>query len=126
MQAYAYRSAASDLFFFIWTSIRTNTIQKHLDEIIEFYHEHLIETLKTYHCDVEELGYEKFLEDFNSEARLEFGHAVQFAIFVAHGVKGGPEMNKTPSVDYFVKTTSDKAKEKLYFMVAECDKRGWM
>lgn len=125
LQVYAYRSPASDLFFVIWTSIKTETLEKHLEEILQYYHKQLIETLQLHLCDIRDFGYDKFLEEMRLEARVEISHALLFALFVAHGVKG-TELTTPPDANYFLNTVTDKAKEKLYFLVAECERRGWM
>lgn len=103
----------------------TNILQKYLDEILQYYHENLIRTLQRHSCDVKNFGYDRFLEEIKLEAAVELGHTLQFALFVAHGVKGA-EITTPPSAEYFYTNATDKAKEKLYFMVKECERRGWM
>lgn len=109
----------------MWTSIRTSTLQKHLDEILQYYHENLIDTLQLYLCDTKNFGYDRFLGEIKLEAAVEFTHTLQFALFVVHGVKG-EEFTAPPTAQYFYRNTTDVAKEKLYFMVEECNRRGWM
>lgn len=126
LQVCAYRSSVADLFFYLWTSVKQSVLEKHLDELLHHYHQHLVDTLKTYNCYSEAFSYEDLLDAIRVESSFEFGHAVEFAIFVVHGKKGGSQMSSLPTQEHLLKHMSDKAKQKLFFMVLECDKRGWM
>lgn len=123
---FEYRSPAADLFFYLWTSVKTSVLQEHLDDLLQHYHQHLLNTLQIYNCDTRLFGYEQLLDEIKTESSFEFGHALQFALFVVQGKKGGEQLSEFPTVEQYVRNMSDKAKEKLYYMVSECDKRGWM
>lgn len=116
----------SDLFFFLWTSVKQSVLELHLDNLIKYYHEHLLETLRVYGCSTDAFSYDNLLEEIKIESPFEFGHSVEFAIFVVHGKKGGSQVKEVPTPEKLVENCSDIAKEKLYYMVRECHKRGWM
>lgn len=99
---------------------------KHLDQLLQHYHQHLVKTLETFNCNIEAFGYDKLMEEIKEESSFEFGHAVQFGVFVVHGNKGGSEVKEIPSSRALFECVTDQARNKLYFMISECNKRGWM
>lgn len=125
-QVFAYRSAVSDLFFFLWSSVQLKVLEDHLDYLLEFYHQNLIKTLSQFQCNTKLFNYDAFLEELRIESEYEFGHALQFATYVVQGKKGGSEITEFASKEYFLKYLTPAAKDKLFFMVLECNRRGWL
>lgn len=126
-QCYSYRSCASDVFFFLWTSCQKDVIVKHLDELLEYYHHNLVQTLEEFNCDISQFSLEKFLEEVRLETRYEFGHALTFVIIVKHGpIISEENIKNNISREELVKRLPQEIKNFLYLMVQECNKRGWL
>lgn len=122
-QIYDYRSAAADVFFFLWTSVQKSVLEQYLDDLIRYYHEKLLETLNILKVDTSLFGLTDFSEDLRLESAFEFGHSILF-IFI---LKYGKEIGELPSKDeHGVDKLNDDLKEFVYFMVSECFKRGWL
>ncbi|XP_015606558.1 uncharacterized protein LOC107273168 [Cephus cinctus] len=64
-QVFRYASPIRDLVFFILSSVVEDVIQSHFDELIDLYHQHLINTLEEVKCNIE--NYTR--ENFNLELR---------------------------------------------------------
>ncbi|XP_028140019.1 uncharacterized protein LOC114334183 [Diabrotica virgifera virgifera] len=126
LQIYEYGSPAADVFFFIFSSIPLEVLKRHLDDLLHFYHESLTSLLKKHKCDLK-FSYDQFLEEMEFVSAYEFGHALLFHIIAVNGKKGGRESSEEiPSEDKFLKYISQPVKEKAWYMVKECVKRGWL
>uniref|UniRef100_A0A6P7G4W8 Uncharacterized protein LOC114334186 n=1 Tax=Diabrotica virgifera virgifera TaxID=50390 RepID=A0A6P7G4W8_DIAVI len=126
LQIYEYGSPAADVFFFIFSSIPLEVLEPHLDDLLHFYHESLTSFLKKHKCHLE-FSYDQFLEEMESVSAYEFGHALLFHLVAVNGKKGGHESSDgMPSVDKYLECLSQPVKEKAWYMVKECVKRGWL
>lgn len=123
-QFFTYRSIVADILFFIWTSVQDSVIAEHLDRLLRYYHSHLLQTLKECNCPIDAFRYEKFLEEVNIEADYEIGHALQFIVFVINVKKGPPSHPLTK--ENVAKRVTQRAKERTWFIIKECEKRGWL
>ncbi|CAG9827096.1 unnamed protein product [Diabrotica balteata] len=125
LQIYEYGSPAADVFFFIFSSIPLEVLDPHLDDLLHFYHENLTGFLKKHKCNLE-FSYDQFLDEMEFVSSYEFSHALLFHLVAVNGKKGGHESDELPSVDKFLKYMSQPVKEKAWYMVKECVKRGWL
>lgn len=124
-----YRSCASDIFFFLWTSVQQSVLVEHLDNLIEYYHNQLLSTLKELKCDTSAFSVEKFYDELKIEANFEFGHAFLFAFASknpALSMTNPEQNNKAANSEESSKQVPDSLKELLWFMIIECNKRGWL
>lgn len=125
-QVYSYGSPATDVFFYLWSSLPLDLLKNHIDYLIEYYHGHLVNTLKNHACDVNPFSLDAFKEEIERIGQFEFYHALNFHLVAVQAQKGGFDINKFPTMDEIHKTISDKAKEKAWYMIKECFKRGWL
>ncbi|XP_072400514.1 uncharacterized protein [Diabrotica undecimpunctata] len=125
LQIYEYGSPAADVFFFIFSSIPLEVLEPHLDDLLHFYHENFTGFLKKHKCNLE-FSYDQFLDEMEFVSAFEFSHALLFHLVAVNGKKGGHEPDELPSVDKFLKYMSQPVKEKAWYMVKECVKRGWL
>lgn len=119
-QIYGYRSPAADIFFFLWTNLSKKNLEENLDRLLKFYHQSLLNTLDFFNIDTSKFDYNHFEEELRQEAEYEFGHALMFNYFMKHG--GNIEDNYRSDVALI----KPELKEFVYFMVKECNKRGWL
>ncbi|XP_072400504.1 uncharacterized protein [Diabrotica undecimpunctata] len=127
-QVYSYGSPATDVFFFLWSSVPQEVLEKNLDLLLNYYYEQFVNVLKEHKVDVSPYTYEKFLQEIDKVGPSEFQHAFVFHNFIIHGKKNA-EMEQPPPkivVSDILKTIPVKAKEKSYYMTQECTKRGWL
>lgn len=121
-QLYDYRSLASDIFFFLWTSVRKEVLEKHLDYLLEYYHNNLLNMLKEYKIDSAPFAYENFEKELQMESEFEFGHAL-LCIFYSRIVSIAEDDEE---VKLEVDDIDPEMQEMIHFMVVECAKRGWL
>lgn len=120
-QVYDFRSPAADVFFHLWTSVQKEVLELHLDDLILFYHENLLETLNSFKIDTSQFTIEKFYEEIRLEADFELGHALMFASFTKAPPK---EMADVPA-NYKLEV-GENLREYFHFMISECLKRNWL
>lgn len=120
-QLYGYRSAAADVFFFLWTSVEFKLLKENLDNLLRHYHRHLVETLKRFDTDATMYEYSKFEEELKIEAEFEFGHALLFKFFLTF-IKDVEEQEFTLKLEEI----GPELREIIHYMVTECAKRGWL
>lgn len=126
-QVYDYRSCASDVFFFLWTSCQEDVVKNHLDYLIKYYHDMLIKTIKELKCDTSDFSFDKFLEEMKLESVYEFGHSLFFIWIVKHESAISEEnIKKKLSNEEILASVPRQVKDYYYFMVKECNKRGWL
>lgn len=119
-QGFACRSPASDVFFFLWTSVNFNVLKENLDHLLQHYHLWLVNTLENLNVDTMIFGYQSFLDEIQFEAYFEFGHAILFKYLILI-LKPYSDEGNFESV-YF----TPEYKEFVEYMVSECAKRKWL
>nr|CAI5825362.1 unnamed protein product [Callosobruchus analis] len=126
-QIYTYRSAASDVFFLLFSSVQLEVLRRCLDSLLKFYHEHFIAVLEMLKCDTNKFGFDKFIEEIRLEAEYEFDHALYFSTFVVQGKKKTSELNEHSfDPEKLYKDINDTARRRAWYMALECEKRGWL
>lgn len=126
-QVYSYRSCASDVFLFLWTSCQTDVIEHHLDELLQYHYDNLIQSLQQYNCDITKFTFKKFLEEISIESVYEFGHALFFVFIVKHeSLISEENLKKKVTEEEYIANLPEKVKDHLYLMIQECDRRGWL
>lgn len=122
-QIYDYRSPAADVFFFLWTSVQKQVLEHHIDDLTLHYHNQLLKTVESYQIDISQFTYQTFEEELRVEAGFEFGHAALFAFGLKMETKEPWNSEKT---FYEIEDLGTTLKDYFYFMVTECNKRGWL
>ncbi|KAJ8951352.1 hypothetical protein NQ318_009288 [Aromia moschata] len=125
-----YGSPATDLFFFLFSSIRLRVLQDHFDDLVKFYHNHFISHLDKLGCDIAPFNYHNFLEEMRFATENELQHSLIMTLFIVFGKKGGPsqEFNHEEPLDLekMKREMTLEAKEKIRFMVQVCGKKGFL
>ncbi|XP_056636819.1 uncharacterized protein LOC130445278 [Diorhabda sublineata] len=123
-QVYQYGSPATDIFFFLWSSVKQDVLEGKLDYLLEYYHGALLEVLQKHHCDVDRFSFQIFLDEMQSVSKYEFGHAFMFHNLIVNVKEGGYDLEKS-DVNSIYQDVPLNVKEKSWFMLRECVKRGW-
>uniref|UniRef100_A0A6P7F7B7 Rho-associated protein kinase let-502 n=1 Tax=Diabrotica virgifera virgifera TaxID=50390 RepID=A0A6P7F7B7_DIAVI len=126
-QMYTYDTPATDLMFFIFTSVQTQALKQHFEELIEHYHEILAQTLLMFACDITQFTYEKLLEEISACMKTELGKMIFMLLFIIRGPKGG-HLNSDPKEipKLNIKHLTSEDKDRLFWLLKEFDERGWM
>ncbi|XP_057657285.1 uncharacterized protein LOC130894447 [Diorhabda carinulata] len=120
-QSYTYGSPVADIFFFLWTSVQKDVLEQHLDMLLEFYHKELVQVLRNHKCYVD-FSYKQFLDEIGIESDYGFSHAMAFLMMLNIDEKQDEEYDAKA----ITRKLSASFKEKIYFMLTECDKRHWI
>lgn len=121
----SYGSPARDIILFIFSSVKTNIIQKHYDDMLKNYYNTFISVLKGMKCDTSAFTFEALLKEIDIEAKnSQSGHVIFILIFILG--------DQTANVDEFSPDNfipnkySNVLKEKFKFVVEEFLKRNWL
>ncbi|CAH1282583.1 unnamed protein product [Diabrotica balteata] len=126
-QMYTYDTPATDLMFFLFTSVQTQVLKKHFEELLEHYHEILAQTLLIFGCDIAPFTYEKLLKEISACMKTELGKMIFMLLFIIRGPKGG-HLNSDPKEipQLNVRHLNSEDKDRLFWLLKEFDKRGWL
>lgn len=125
-----YKSPASDVFFFLFTSVQLSVLQDNFDDLIEFYHKQFISHLEKLKCDIAPFGLAKFLEEMKPTTSIRLFHTIMMLFFVVYGKKGGSTKEFDPNAPFdSEKMKADinpLAREKAWYLVHTCGTKGWL
>nr|CAH7720366.1 unnamed protein product [Callosobruchus chinensis] len=119
-QVYTYDTPATDLIFFLCGSVSLDVLEKHFDELLRYYHDNFVDTLKKLNCDTVPFTYEYLMDEIGGCMDREFGHCVIFTTVIIFGVK-----NKKANFDEKPNIALAQ-KKRIWWMVKEFLKRGWL
>ncbi|VEN61960.1 unnamed protein product [Callosobruchus maculatus] len=119
-QNYSYDTPATDLIFFLCGSVGLEVLEKHFDELLRYYHENFVDTLKKLNCDTTPFTYEYLMDEIGGCMDREFGHCVIFTTVIIFG-----EKNKKANFDE-KPNISLAQKKRIWWMVKEFLKKGWL
>ncbi|CAH2000001.1 unnamed protein product [Acanthoscelides obtectus] len=114
-----YDSPVEDLMFFLITSVPLDVLKNHLDELLQSYHKYFIQELENLKCSTDQFGYGKLLVEIKECLHNTVFRCLWFIPTVVLGEKG------TKS-DVTKIVPSQAAKEKIWWMVQEFYRRGWL
>ncbi|XP_057657284.1 uncharacterized protein LOC130894446 [Diorhabda carinulata] len=119
-----YGSPASDFLFFVFTSVQLDVLENNLDILISTYHNRFLKHLEVFGCDIGVFTAEKFIEEIKRETAFQIGHIINFVLFIIktkqENVKILDHINIKPSL------ITQKAKEHIWFVIEEWNRRGWL
>ncbi|XP_028154596.2 uncharacterized protein LOC114348171 [Diabrotica virgifera virgifera] len=125
-QVYSYGSPASDVLFFLLTSLQGYVIKEHLDELIKHYHDHFVKCLQEFGCDTELYTLENLLEELRIHSKFEYGHAVLYTTFFINADKVSEDESTRGDPENMIRGITQLAKVKVCLITEECEKRGWL
>ncbi|XP_030767126.1 uncharacterized protein LOC115890908 [Sitophilus oryzae] len=130
-QMCGYKSFASDLVFFLLTSVRNEVLTEHFDELIRYYYDEFVNYLEKFQVNLK-LSYEEYLLELKNAAQTsEITHALIFSSIV-FGEKGTgvdiavEEFNPFIHLTKMIQNMSDKQKRKIITIATETTKRNWI
>lgn len=86
-QMLSYNSPIRDLVFLLFTSVQSEILKEHIDEIIKVYYDSFVDTLKGFNIDLTPYSWSCFMKELNEVAPLEVYHILFMlkVIFVEKG-----------------------------------------
>lgn len=123
---HTFDSPVKDIVLFFLTSVQTRVLRNHFDDLLRFYHQHFIQTLKELKIPISNFSYELFLKEFCIYTSQVIGHALFILLFVIYGKESGSNSPVEPPVLNSRNDMPLTAKEKVWWFLQECDRRGWL
>lgn len=123
---HSFDSPVKDLVLYFLTSVQTSILRVNFDELLRFYHQHFVRYLKELKIPVLSYSYELFLKEFSIYTSQVIGQALFILLFVVYGKESG---SNSPIVPPVLNSRDDiplRAKEKVWWFVEECERRGWL
>ncbi|XP_057657277.1 uncharacterized protein LOC130894443 [Diorhabda carinulata] len=131
-QFYNYGSPGFDILNFLFTSVQTEVLKTSFDDLLRLYHTEFINNLQRLKCDASNFGYNDFLKELKFESEHVLVWDLDFIPNIVFGKKGEAfpnsseiDFNNPQFRDRIYNNISEKAKERLYFMIQEYKKRNW-
>ncbi|KAJ3658371.1 hypothetical protein Zmor_010112 [Zophobas morio] len=124
-----YGSPATDLIFFLFSSVQNNVLEKHYDNLVRYYHQTFTSILQKLKCDTTRFSLNALLKEINYEAaNSQFTH-LMFMTFPIFARKGAVKELTDLTPDDFISDSveiTDLHKEKLIFIVRQFAKQHWI
>ncbi|KAI4461870.1 hypothetical protein MML48_5g00005486 [Holotrichia oblita] len=129
-QVLRYGSPARDVLFFLYSSVQLDVLKTELDELIEFYHSELVNTIKLLKCDISLFSYEAYLEEMKIAAEdTEFCHQM-FMLTPLYTIEGGAidlsEWEPTNIAPENEEILDARYYDRLHFIILDFAKRKWI
>lgn len=124
-QLFFYQSPATDVLFFLWTSVQTKILQNYFESLLEYYHNEFIECLRNLNCNTNLFTFEKFLEEMDFAAPSNFMDIMYMTTFVVFGKKYQNEFD-VDTDNVLKEDVPIIARDKIAYMVYEYGRRGWI
>ncbi|XP_030767132.1 uncharacterized protein LOC115890909 [Sitophilus oryzae] len=130
-QVTGYKSFATDLVFFLLSSVRNDVVQDYFDDLLRFYYEEFTSTLKKFKVNLE-LTYKEYLDELQTAAKdQETRHALTFTTII-FGEKNSSIDWAVENVDMFtqmgkmIKNMNQYQKDKIIVIASEVCRRNWV
>jgi hypothetical protein len=125
-QVYNYGSPATDIVFFLFSSVKDDVLEKHYDDLIKLYYQTFIAVLEELQCVTTPFTFEALKDEINHEGKLQFVHVtfMLYPIFIPKTeVEDISKLNLKSMEQHKV---TDAHKRKFLFVVNEFIKRNWI
>lgn len=124
-QAYAYNSPLRDLPYFLCTSTSREVMTRHFDDLLDLYHETLLDTLRRMQVEVEAFGRKSFEGQLVIDAKLEFFHCILAIKFFCAEMDKSYDPSQIDSVVIY-SNINKRGYDKWYDIIATYMKKGWL
>lgn len=123
-----YDYGVNDLIFFLISSSRKEILDNHLDDMIDFYYDSFIESLKSLNIDTNAFPKNQFMEQLNQCAPIKFNQCIMM-VQVIQAARGSvtKTANDTANESVFAGgIDDDNYKQKLLHILSIFDQKGWL
>ncbi|XP_077279633.1 uncharacterized protein LOC143907027 [Temnothorax americanus] len=127
-QLTTYNYGVNDLIFFLISSSRKEILDNHLDDMIDFYYDSFIESLKSLNVDTNAFPRGQFMEQLNQCAPVKFSQCIMM-VQVIQAARGSVSQTATETANELVFTggiDDDNYKQKMLHILSIFDQKGWL
>ncbi|XP_012522802.1 uncharacterized protein LOC105828823 [Monomorium pharaonis] len=127
-QLTVYNYGVDDLVFFLISSSRKDVLDNHLDDMIDFYYDSFIESLKSLSVDTNAFPKSQFMEQLNQYAPIKFSQCIMM-VQVIQAARGSVSQTESETADNCVFAgglDDDNYKQKLLHVLHTFDRKGWL
>lgn len=127
-QLTVYNYGVNDLIFFLISSSRKEILDNHLDDMIDFYYDSFIESLKSLNIDTNAFPKSQFMEHLNQRAPIKFYQCIMM-VQVIQAARGSVTKTAADMSDESVFAggiDDDNYKQKLLHILSIFDQKGWL
>jgi len=122
-----YNYGVDDLIFFLISSSQKEVLDNHLDDMIDFYYDSFIKSLKSLSIDTNAFPKSQFMEQLNQCAPIKFNQCIMM-VQVIQAARGSVSQT-TETADECVFAggiDDDNYKQKLLHVLTIFDRKGWL
>lgn len=126
-QLTVYNYGVDDLIFFLISSSRKEVLDNHLDDMIDFYYDSFIESLKSLNIDTNAFPKSQFMEQLNQCAPLKFNQCIMMVQVIQAARGSVSQTTETANENVFAGgIDDDNCKQKLLHVLFTFDRKGWL
>ncbi|XP_060528860.1 uncharacterized protein LOC132703552 [Cylas formicarius] len=131
LQTTVYGSFATDLVFFLMTSVEISVAEQHLGNLIDTYYEEFIRNLRQLKVDTEIFNREAFMKELNVAAAGQLPHCIFFAVVMCAEKKNAQdttteEYNHMKNLKEMSGEDTVRHRRRYRFIVEQFAKRNWI
>lgn len=123
-----YNYGVNDLIFFLISSARKEVLDNHLDDMIDFYYDSFIESLKSLCIDTNAFPKSQFMEQLNQCAPIKFNQCIMM-VQVIQAARGSVSQTETETAENCVFAggiDDNNYKQKLLHVLSTFNRKGWL
>ncbi|XP_011642399.1 uncharacterized protein LOC105430504 [Pogonomyrmex barbatus] len=121
-----YTYGVRDLIFFLISSSRKEVLDNHLDEMIDFYYNSFIESLKSLGVDITAFPKSQFMEQLNQVAPIMFNQCIMMVQVIQAARGSVTETTETANKGVFAGGINDvNYKQKMLHILSIFEQKGW-
>ncbi|KYN31318.1 hypothetical protein ALC56_14199 [Trachymyrmex septentrionalis] len=127
-QLTVYDYGVNDLIFFLISSSQKEVLDNYLDDMIDFYYDSFIESLKSLNVDTNAFPKSQFIEQLNQCAPIKFNQCIMM-VQVIQAARGSVSQTAAEDADECVFAggiDDDNYKQKMLHVLYMFDRKGWL
>lgn len=127
-QLTVYNYGVNDLIFFLVSSAQKEVLDNYLDDMIDFYYDSFIESLKSLSVDTKAFPKGQFMEQLNKCAPVKFNQCIMM-VQVIQAARGTVSETANESANECVFAggiDDDNYKQKMLHVLSTFDRKGWL
>lgn len=126
-QLTVYEYGVNDLIFFLISSSQKEILDNHLDDMIDFYYDSFIESLKLLSIDTNAFPKNQFMKQLNQCAPIKFNQCIMMVQVIQAARGSVTQTTETANECVFAGgIDDDNYKQKMLHILSIFDQKGWL
>lgn len=126
-QLTVYNYGVNDLIFFLISSSQKEILDNHLDDMIDFYYDSFIESLKSLNIDTNAFPKNQFIKQLHQCAPIKFNQCIMMVQVIQAARGSVTQTTETANENVFAGgLNDDNYKQKMLHILSIFDKKGWL